>query len=67
MLTTPPRTSAWAWFRLLDSFGGERESNEALALRMVAGAYSVKVRIVAASIDNPFTSASWRDFRCGGF
>jgi type VI secretion system protein ImpL len=64
---TSAQNKPWAWFHVLDGAGGPPESTESVALRMAAGAYSVKIRIAAASINNPFTDSRWRDFSCGGF
>ncbi len=55
----------WAWFRLLDFAGVQKETDIRSALRLAFGGHSVRVRLEATRIENPFTDRSWQQFRCG--
>jgi type VI protein secretion system component VasK len=43
----------------------QAESDVRTVLRVGSAGSAVRVRIDAGSVDNPFTSRSWRQFRCG--
>jgi type VI secretion system protein ImpL len=55
----------WALFHFMDASMAQAESDVRTVLRAAASGYTVRVRIDAGSVDNPFTNRSWRQFRCG--
>jgi len=55
----------WALFHFMDASMAQAESDVRTVLRVAAAGAAARVRIDAGSVDNPFTTRGWRQFRCG--
>jgi type VI secretion system protein ImpL len=54
----------WAWFRLVNFGQPQQESDVRSMLRFALGGHTVRVRVEASTIHNPFANSDWQRFRC---
>jgi type VI secretion system protein ImpL len=55
----------WAWFRLMGDAQIARETDTRYVLTFLRGAREARIRVDAATVQNPMASDDWQRFRCG--
>jgi type VI secretion system protein ImpL len=60
-----PAEGAWAWFRLIDQAGPQRETDAAYVLTFERGGHQSRIRVESVSIRNPYGNHALQQFRCG--
>jgi type VI secretion system protein ImpL len=60
-----PAEGPWAWFRLIDQAGPQRETDAAYVLTFERGGHQSRIRVESVSIRNPYGNHALQQFRCG--